>query len=105
MILTANVTVQSPPTTANTTYVEGIASIVWTASQTAEKMNKQPLSGEIAFKEYGISDAGITNLFFAKTSTAAQENGRIVDDDGTYDIYRVEKYPNHYEIIVRPVVG
>jgi len=84
---------------------EGMAIETWTASQTTEKSNKQPLAGEIAFKEYGISDAGITNLFFLKTSTIAQENGRIVDDEGTYDIYRIEKYPNHYEIIVRPVVS
>lgn len=102
MRLTATVTVQNKVIEYDT---EAMPVETWTASQTTEKANKQPLSGEIAFQEYGISDAGITNLFFMKTSTAAQENGRIVDSDGTYDIYRVEKYPNHYEVIVKPVVS
>lgn len=102
MRLTAIVTVQIKTTTYDS---EGIAVEIWTASQTTEKADKQPLGGEIAFKDYGISDAGITNLFFLKTSTSAQENGRIVDSDGTYSIYRIEKYPNHYEVIVRPVVS
>ena len=102
MRLTESVTVQTKSIVYDS---EGIAVETWTTSQTTEKANKQPLAGEIAFQEYGISDARITNLFFMKTNTAAVENGRIVDSDGTYDIYRVEKYPNHYEIIVRPVVS
>lgn len=102
MLLDITVTVQNKTTTYD---AEGIPVETWTASQTIEKSNKQPLAGEIAFKEYGISDAGITNLFFFKTSTAAQENGRIVYGSETYDIYRIEKYPNHYEVIVRPVVS
>jgi len=102
MLLNITVTIQNKTTEYD---IEGMPIETWTASQTTEKSNKQPLAGEIAFKEYGISDAGITNLFFLKTSTTAQENGRIVDDEGTYDIYRIEKYPNHYEIIVKPVVS
>lgn len=102
MRLTASVTIQTKSIVYDS---EGIAQETWTASQTTEKADKQPLSGEIAFKEYGISDAGITNLFFFKTNTVAAENRRIVDSDGTYDIYRVEKYTNHYEVIVRPVVS
>lgn len=84
---------------------EGFPVETWTASQTVERSNKQPLAGEIAFKEYGISDAGITHLFFLKTSTVASENDRIVHGSDTYDIYRVEQYPNHYEAIVRAVVS
>jgi hypothetical protein len=102
MRLTASVTVQNKTTSYDS---EGMPIEIWTASQTIELSNKQPLAGEIAFNEYGISDARITNLFFFKTSTTAQESGRIVDDEGTYDIYRIEKYPNHYEVIVRPVVS
>jgi len=102
MRLDISVTIQNKTTTYDS---EGIATEVWTASQTTELSNKQPLAGEIAFKEYGISDAKITNLFFFKTSTTAQENGRIVYGTETYDIYREEKYPNHYEVIVRPVVS
>jgi len=102
MLLDITVTVQNKTKTYD---AEGMPIEVWTANQTIERANKQPLAGEIAFKEYGISDAGITNLFFMKTSTTAQEGGRIVDDDGTYDIYRIEKYPNHYEVIVKPVVS
>lgn len=84
---------------------EGMQTIIWTASQTIEQSNKQPLAGEIAFNEYGISDAGITNLFFLKTSTSAQEGGRIIYGTETYNIYRIEKYENHHEVIVRPVVN
>lgn len=102
MLLNITVTVQNKTTSYNS---EGMSIEVWTASQTTELSNKQPLSGEIAFKEYGISDAGITNLFFLKTSTAAREGGRIVYGSEIYDIYRIEKYPNHYEVIVRPVVS
>jgi hypothetical protein len=69
-------------------------------------MSKQPLSGEIAYKEYGISDAGVTNIYFTQNATTtAQEGGRIVDSEGTYDVYRIETWPNHYEIIVRPAVS
>lgn len=102
MRLDITVTVQNKTTAYDS---EGMPTETWTASQTTEQSNKQPLSGEIAFKEYGISDAGITNLFFFKTSTSAQENGRIIYGSEIYDIYRIEKYPNHYEIIVRPVVS
>lgn len=102
MILDISVTVQNKTTTYDS---EGMPIEVWTATQTTERTNKQPLSGEIAFKEYGISDAGITNLFFFETSTSAQENGRIVYGTETFDVYRIEKYPSHYEVIVRPVVS
>lgn len=102
MLLNISVTVQNKSITYS---AEGMPVIVWTASQTTELSNKQPLSGEIAFKEYGISDAGITNLFFFKTSTTAQEGGRIVYGSEAYDIYRIEKYNNHYEVIVRAVVS
>jgi Tfp pilus assembly protein FimT len=102
MLLDISVTVQNKTTAYD---AEGVAIEAWTASQTVERSNKQPLSGEIAFKDYGISDAGITNLFFLKTSTTAIEGGRIVYGAEAYDIYRIEKYGNHYEAIVRPVVS
>ena len=103
MYFDISVTVQAPPSTANTTYSsEGMATTVWSASQTTEQANKQPLSGEIAFTDYGIVDSGVTNLFFMKTSTTAREGGRIVHGSLVYDIYRAEPYPNHYEVIVRP---
>jgi len=101
MKLDITVTVQNKITTFDG---EGIPVDIWTASQTIEASHKQPLSGEMAFKDYGISSAGEMNLFFLKTSTSAKENGRIIDNDGTYTIYRIEKYPIHYEVIVRPVV-
>ncbi len=85
--------------------IEGIPIEVWTASQTAERANKQPLGGEIVNRDYGISNAGITNLFFLQKSSAAVEGGRIVHGSNAYDIYRIEKYPNHCEAIVRPVVS
>lgn len=102
MLLDITVTVQNKTTIYDT---EGMPVEVWTASQTTELSNKQPLLGEIAFREYGISDAGITNLFFFKTSTAAQEGSRIVYGTETYSVYRIEKYSKHYEVIVRQVVS
>lgn len=102
MLLDISVTIQNKTTSYDS---EGMPVNVWTASQTTERSEKQPLAGEIVFKEYGISDAGITNLFFLKTSTAARENGRIVYGTETYSIYRIEKYQNHHEAIVRPVVS
>jgi len=101
VLLDISVTIQNKTTSYDS---EGMPVEIWTASQTTERSNKQPLAGEIAFKEYGISDTGITNLFFFKTSTAARENGRIVYGSNTYDIYRVEPFGNHYEVIVRPAV-
>lgn len=99
-----NVTVQNISATQTS---ELMTTEVWTASQTTEEMSKQPLSGEIAYQEYGISDAGVVYLFCTTegASTAAQEGGRLVDSAGTYDIYRVESWRNHYEIIARPVVS
>ena len=98
------VTVQNKSASMTT---EGMLTEIWTASQTTEEMSKQPLSGEIAYKEYGISDAGITHVFFTSNgaTTTAQKGGRIVDSVGTYDIYQVEPWQRHYEIIVRPVVS
>lgn len=106
MRLTANATVQPIPTTANTTYdAEGIMSLVWSSNQTTEKVNFQPLSGEIAFQEYGISDAKISNLVFMKKDTVAQEGGRIIYNSITYQVCGKDEFPNHCEVIVKPVVS
>jgi len=102
MKLNTSVTVQNQSSSYT---VESMASVVWTASQTLEMSNHQPVSGEIAYKEYGISGGGIVDVFFFKTSTTAQEGGRIVDGSDTYDIYRIKKYPNHYEAIAKRVVS
>jgi hypothetical protein len=101
MLLDRSVIVQNKSITYDS---EGGSIEVWTASQTAERANKQPLSGEIAFKEYGITEAGISDLFFMATSTAARESGRLVDSEGTYEIYRIEKYSNHYEVIAKSIM-
>ncbi|MDD5016541.1 MAG: hypothetical protein PHO15_00400 [Eubacteriales bacterium] len=98
MILDTPVSVQRKTTTYDS---EGMPVEAW--ASVIERSNKQPLSGEIAFKDYGISDSGVTNLFFLKASTLAIESGRITDNAGTYEIYRIERYPNHCEAIVRPV--
>ncbi len=102
MLLDISVTVQNKTTTYGGG--EGMPTEIWTASQTTERANKQPLSGEIAYQEYGISDAGITNVFFLEASTAAVENGRIIHDSNTYYICRIEEYDDHHEAIVRPVM-
>lgn len=102
MLLDIDVVVQNKTVSYDS---EGVAQVIWTASQTIEKANKQPLSGEVAYLEFGISDATIVSLFFVKTSTSAIEGGRIVYGTETYDIYRIEKYSNHYEVIVKLVVS
>lgn len=102
MLLDISIIVQEKTTTYDG---EGMSIETWTASQTTIDANRQPLGGEIAFKEYGISDAGVTDLFFTSVNTALQTNRRIIDNSETFDIYRVEKYPTHYEIITKPVVS
>jgi len=104
MRATASVTVQNKTIIYD---AEGISTDNWTASQTTELVNKQPAAsaGQIAFNEYGISDAGILSLYFLQTNSSVSENSRIIDDAATYEVYRVDKYSDHWEAIVKPVVS
>ncbi len=102
MFVDTTITVQNKEKTFDT---EGMSIEVWTADETLLAANHQPLSGEVAFKEYGISDASLTDLFFTPVHTAVHTNARIIDGSETFDIYRVERFSAHYESICRPVVG
>ncbi len=109
MFVDTTITVQNKDTTFDT---EGMSLEVWTANETTLAANHQPLSGEIAYKEYGISDASLTDLFFTPVHTAiatknltAKITVRIIDGSEAFDVYRVEPFSAHYEVICRPVVG
>lgn len=101
MILDTSVVVQIVSSSLTS---EGVVTQVWTASQTTELTNIQTISGEIAFKQYGISDTGIYTLFFFPTSSSVVNACRIVYGSDTYSVYRVSKYPNHWEVLARLVV-
>jgi len=100
MILTATVTIQNQTTNYD---AEGLPVIVWTANQTTEQAGHQPLSDELEYKSYGVND-GITDRFFLKTTSAAKENGRILDAGIAYIVRRIKPYPNHWEATARKVV-
>ena len=101
MYLNTTVTIQAKTTTYDS---EGMQVEVWTASQTVESANKQFLSGEDAYKDYGISDAGETWIFFLKSNSVVAKNNRIVDSVGTFDVCAVPPWQNHKEAICRPAV-
>lgn len=63
----------------------------------------QPLGGELAQKEYGIVETGITSRMFCNPSDAVQL-ARRVHDGNTYEIRHVAAYRGHYEVLLRPVV-
>jgi len=82
---------------------EAMPSLVWTANQSLKMVNIQPLSGEMAYKDYGISEAGITKLMFCDVDSVFQKGRRIVHGSNTYAIYSVEEFPTHYECPLKPI--
>jgi hypothetical protein len=100
MILDKTVIIQSPSTVYDD---EGMPTNTWTANQTTIQANIQPLGGELAYKDYGISEAGITKLMFTGVNAVIQAGLRVVNGSKTYNIYSVEEFPTHYECPLKPV--
>ena len=64
----------------------------------------QPLGGELAQKEYGIVETGITSRMFCNPSDAVQLARRVVYEGNTYEVRHVAVYRGHYEVLLRPVI-
>ena len=64
----------------------------------------QPLGGELAQREYGIIETGITSRMFCNPSDAVQLARRVVYDGNTYEIRHVAPYRGHMEVLPRLVV-
>lgn len=64
----------------------------------------QPLGGELAQKQYGIVEAGITMRMFCNPSDEVQLARQVVWDGKTYEIRYVAPYRGHIEALLRPVM-
>lgn len=64
----------------------------------------QPLGGELAQREYGIVETGITSRMFCNPSTDVQLARRVVYDGNDYEIRHVAAYRGHMEVLLRPVI-
>jgi head-tail adaptor len=82
---------------------EGVPSESWSKAATIQA-DIQPLGGELAQKEYGIVETGITMRMFCNPSDAIQEARRVIHDGKTYEIRYVAPYRGHMEALLRPVI-
>jgi len=64
----------------------------------------QPLGGELAERQYGIVEVGITARMFCNPSTDVQLARRVVYDSTIYEIRHVAAYRGHMEVLLRPVI-
>ncbi len=82
---------------------EGIPIQTWETVATV-RADIQPLGGELAERQYGIVETGITSRMFCNPSNAVQLARRVVHDDKTYEIRHVAAYRGHMEVLLRPVI-
>lgn len=82
---------------------EGVPTESWSKAATIQA-DIQPLGGELAQKEYGIVETGITMRMFCNPSDAVQLARRVVCDSTTYEIRHVADYRGHMEVLLRPVI-
>ena len=82
---------------------EGIPIETWTTAATIQA-DIQPLGGELAERQYGIVETGITARMFCNPSDTVQLARRVVHDGKTYEIRYVAAYRGHYEVLLRPEV-
>lgn len=82
---------------------EGIPVETWETVATI-RADIQPLGGELAQKEYGIVETGITARMFCNPSDAVQLSRRVVHGGKTYEIRHVASYRGHMEVLLRPVI-
>ncbi|MTI49458.1 MAG: hypothetical protein FH761_16620 [Firmicutes bacterium] len=78
----------------------------FTVIETIKRVDKQPLSGEIAEKEYGISNANIKfRLFITEPSNYINEdseNTKIRIGSKFYTIRAVRDWNIHKEAVIEP---
>ena len=82
---------------------EGVPTEAWKKAATIQA-DIQPLGGELAERQYGIVEVGITARMFCNPSTDVQLARRAVYDSTTYEIRYVAAYRGHYEVLLRPEV-
>ncbi len=82
---------------------EGIPIETWSTVATI-RADIQPLGGELAERQYGIVETGITSRMFCNPSDAVQLARRVVYDSKNYEIRYVAAYRGHYEVLLRPEV-
>lgn len=63
----------------------------------------QPIGGEIAEREYGIVEQGITLRMFCNYSSAVQLSRRVLFNGRAYEIRYIAAYRNHIEALLRVV--
>lgn len=81
---------------------EGIPITTWNTVATI-RADIQPLGGELAERQYGIVEVGITARMFCNPNSAVQL-ARRVHDGNTYEIRHVAAYRGHMEVLLRPVI-
>ncbi len=82
---------------------EGVPTESWSKAATIQA-DIQPLGGELAERQYGIVEVGITARMFCNPSTDVQLARRVVHDGKTYEIRHVAAYRGHMEVLLRPVI-
>jgi SPP1 family predicted phage head-tail adaptor len=82
---------------------EGVPTESWSKAATIQA-DIQPLGGELAERQYGIVETGITSRMFCNPSTDVQLARRVVYDSTTYEIRHVADYRDHMEVLLRPVI-
>lgn len=95
-----SVEVQSKTTSYDS---EGVPTGTWATVATI-RADIQPLGGELAQREYGIVENGITSRMFCNPSTDVQLARRVVHDGKTYEIRHIAACRGHMEVLLRPEV-
>jgi head-tail adaptor len=98
--LPCSVEIQSKTTNYDS---EGVPTESWSKAATI-RADIQPLGGELAERQYGIVETGITSRMFCNPSDAVQLARRVVCDSTTYEVRHVAAYRGHMEVLLRPVI-
>lgn len=98
--LPCSVEIQSKTTSYDS---EGVPTESWSKAATIQA-DIQPLGGELAERQYGIVEVGITARMFCNPSNAVQLARLVVYDGNTYEIRHVAAYRGHMEVLLRPVM-
>ena len=73
--------------------------------ETLTDVDKQKLSGEIAEREYGITDRGIKYLLVIFGDTAMENNSKLQIGTDIYEARFVDPLGGHTEAVIMPFKG
>lgn len=65
------------------------------------KADVQPIGGEIAHMEYGISESGISHRIFCRPNSNLKVGNRIEYNSTDYEIRHIAPFKNHYEVLLK----